>query len=175
MKEEQRELLNVNHHPHPLDTYEGNKIVLAVHHYFAEHYPDPIAIPDVSQNLRISLVHIETAFDRHKGLTATQALLEYRLNRLCDQMHRDPSEDIAAQINNCGLGSGLTAFGRTDRQFIACFGIDLIAYHQQCFLAAASRLEQQDDRVGTRNDELVGAVPRENRLMTRFPQPGASG
>ncbi len=165
-------MLNVNHHAQPLDAYEGNKIVLAVHHYFAEHYPDPIAIPEVSHNLGISLVHIETAFDRHKGRTATQALLEYRLNRLCDQMHRDPSEDITAQIDHCGLGSGLTAFGRTDRQFMACFGIDLIAYHQQCFLAAASRVEQHDDRVSTLNEELVGASPRENRLMTRFHRPG---
>ena len=56
-------MLNVNHHAQPLDAYEGNKIVLAVHHYFAEHYPDPIAIPEVSHNLGISLVHIEAAFD----------------------------------------------------------------------------------------------------------------
>ena len=103
-------MLTVDHRPHPLDAYEGHKILIAVHRYFAEHYRNPIVIPEISQSLGISLIHIETAFDLHKGLTATQALLEYRLNRLCDHMHRDPSEEIGVQIDRCGLGSGQTAF-----------------------------------------------------------------
>ena len=161
----------INHHPQPLDIYEGNRIVLAVHHYFAEHYTDPIAIPEVSQNLRISLVHIETAFDRHKGLTATQALLEYRLNRLCDQMHRNPAEAIEVQINHCGLGTGLSAVSRTDHQFVTCFGIDLIGYRQQCCVAEAVRQQQQSSGVNNLPEELVGSAPRENRLLTRFHRP----
>jgi hypothetical protein len=114
------------------------------------------------------LVHIETAFDVYKGITTNQALLEYRLNRLCDQMHRNPSEEISVQIDQCGLGTGLAAFNRTDLQFTACFGIDLIAYHQQCFLAAASLLQQEARRPITCSEELVGAAPNENRLLTRF-------
>lgn len=165
-------MLTVDHRPHPLDAYEGHKILIAVHRYFAEHYRNPIVIPEISQSLGISLIHIETAFDLHKGLTATQALLEYRLNRLCDHMHRDPSEEIEVQIDRCGLGSGQTAFSRTDHQFIACFGIDLIAYHQQCFLAKAARLQIQAKTTGVDDDdESVGSPSRDNLLLTRFHNP----
>lgn len=165
-------MLTIDRRLRPLDTYEGHKIVLAVHHYFAEYYRNPIVIPEVSQNLGISLIHIETAFDLHKGLTATQALLEYRLNRLCDHMHRDPSEEIGVQINQCGLGSGQVAFSRTDLQFIACFGIDLIAYHQQCFLTKAARLQIQAKATSfDDDDEYVGSPSRSNLLLTRFHNP----
>lgn len=149
--------------------------MLAVLHYFSEHYPEPITIPELSRQLSISLVHIETAFDVHKGITANHALLEYRLNRLCDLMHRDPSCEVSIQINQCGLGSGpnttLADFHRTNHQFIASFGIDLIAYHQQCFLAQAARLQRDRNHKNTVADALVGSLSRENRLLTRFHHP----
>lgn len=149
--------------------------MLAVLHYFSEHYPEPITIPGLSRQLGISLVHIEIAFDVHKGITTNHALLEYRLNRLCDLMHRDPSCEISVQINQCGLGSGpksaLADFHRTNHQFIASFGIDLIAYHQQCFLAQAARLQRDGNRINAVADALVGSPSRENRLLTRFHHP----
>lgn len=162
----------IDHDPQQLDAYEGHKTVLAVHHYFAEHYPNPIVIPEVSHSLGISLVDIEAAFDRHKGLTATQALLEYRLNRLCDQMHRDPSEALEVQIGSCGLGSGLSAVGRTDDQFVACFGIDLMSYRQQCLVAEATRQQQESSGIIHRNEENAGSALQANRLLTLFHRPG---
>ena len=102
----------------------------------------------MSKQLGISILHIETAFDLYKGKTANQALLEYRLNRLCDLMSKDPSQEISKQINDCGLGAEVdprvASFEETNLQFIACFGIDLIEYHQQCFLAKAARMQGQD-------------------------------
>ena len=129
----------------------------------------------MSRLLGISLLHIETAFDLYKGKTATQALLEYRLNRLSDLIGRNPSQEIGEQIRCCGLSSefspGLASFTETNEQFFECFGIDLIEYHQQCFLATADRLRSQSNSASNENDELVGSSPRVNLLLTRFHHP----
>lgn len=159
----------------PLDAFNEHRIILAVLHYFSERYREPITIPGLSRQLGISLVHIETAFDIHKGKTTNQALLEYRLNRLCDQMFRNPSEEIGTQINQCGLAaglsSGLAAFQRTNRQFIACFGIDLVGYHQQCFVAEATRQRRKSSCGSPSSQDVVGSNPQETMLMTRFHRP----
>jgi hypothetical protein len=87
----------------------------------------------------ISLVRIETAFDTYKGKTAMQALLEYRLNRLCDLMAEDPSGEIHSQIKWCGLDE----FASANDAFISHFGIDIVEFHQQCFLAFAAKKQSQ--------------------------------
>ena len=140
--------------------------------YFSEHYHEPFTIPDLSRQLGIALLHIETAFDRCKGKTTNQALLAYRLNRLCDQMGHDPSADINTQISQCGLNAeanhALASFSQTNHQFINCFGIDLIEYHQQCFLAEAARQQHQDSQYEQQPDEVVADTPHINLLLTRF-------
>jgi hypothetical protein len=80
----------------------------------------------MSSNTGISLVRIETAFDTYKGKTAMQALLEYRLNRLCDLMAENPSGEIHSQIQWCGLEE----FANTNDAFIAHFGIDIVEFHR---------------------------------------------
>ena len=128
-----------------VDSFEQHRVLLAVLHHFSAHFSESLTIPDISWQLGISLIHIETAFEALKGITANQALLEYRLNRLCDVMYHDPALEITDQIVQCGLSAGPVYqpadFIRTDQQFVACFGIDLIAYHQRCFLAHAARLQ----------------------------------
>lgn len=94
---------------HPLDHYESHRIVLGVIHYFSENYPQDFTIPRLSRDIGVSLIHIETAFDQHKRKTANQALLEYRLSRLCDLMSREPSKAISDQLKQCGLGLALTS------------------------------------------------------------------
>jgi hypothetical protein len=129
----------------------------------------------MSRLLGISLLHIETAFDLYKGKTGTQALLEYRLNRLSDLIGRYPSQDIREQITRCGLSSalspGVASFAVTNEQFFECFGIGLVEYHQQCFLANTDRLRRQQGAANNDKDELVGASTRINLLLTRFHHP----
>lgn len=162
------------HRPRPLDAFDEHSILVAVLHYFSVHYRDPITIPALSKQLGISLLHIELAFDLHKGSTANQALLEYRLNRLCDLMHRDPAAEIGVQISQCGLGSSdnavLSDFQRTNHQFIASFGIDLVAYHQQCCLAQIARLQRHRTEADQQEEEQIGGSTQSNRLLTRFHQ-----
>lgn len=129
----------------------------------------------MSRLLGISLLHIETAFDLYKGKSGTQALLEYRLKRLSDLIGRYPSQDIREQIRRCGLSpelsSGVASFAETNEQFSECFGIGLIEYHQQCFLANTDRLRRQQSTASNDKDELVGASTRINLLLTRFHHP----
>lgn len=141
--------------------------MLAVVQYFSEHYTEPITIPGLSRLLDISLLQIETAFDRCKGKTTNQALLDYRLNRLCDLMGHDPSADLNMQISQCGLAS----YPRTNQQFSTCFGIDLIEYHQQCCLAEAARLHHNQSHGVEQVEEAVGATASTNQLLTRFHKP----
>ena len=93
----------------------------------------------MAENLHIPLEVIEFAFDNHRKTTVTQALLEYRLNRLCDQMNDDPSGEITDQMRRCGLDS----VEHTNTAFERYFGIDIVEYHQQCLLAAAARCQER--------------------------------
>lgn len=101
----------------------------------------------MARYLQISLEEIESSFDNCRRKTASKALLDYRLNRLCDQMCENPSEEIRKQIKRCGLKD----FEITDIEFENNYGIDIVEYHKQCFLAAASRC--QKGTVKTVNDE----------------------
>ena len=139
--------------PRPPDQLDKQKIVLAVIKHFSEHYPESFSIPAMSKDIGISLIHIETAFDDYKGKSANQALLEYRLNRLCDHMANNPSQEIHIQIHDCGL----TSFAKTNVDFIEQFGIDLVEFHEQCFIAAAARIQSERNTKATKEDDLVGA------------------
>ena len=156
----------------PLDRFEGHRIILEVIQYFSEHYSQALTIHQLSRNLGISLIHIETAFDLYKGKKAHLALLDYRLSRLYDLMSREPSEAIGQLLGRCGLhrvgSSQLAAFPRTNAAFVACFGIDLVEFHQQCCLAELARLQRQQASGSDDPSALVGSAARENVLLTRF-------
>lgn len=86
-----KQLLHIAHKPQPLDAFNEHRIVLAVLHYCSQRHQEPITIPGLSRQRGISSIHIETAFEISKGKTTHQALLDYRLNRLCD-LFIDPSD-----------------------------------------------------------------------------------
>ena len=117
----------------------------------------------MSDHIQITLEQIEYAFDKYRKTTATQALLEYRLNRLCDQMCKNPSEEISEQIIRCGL----IEFQSTDLAFETYFGIDLVEFHKQCFIAAASRCQMRKNEVPSEN-ELIGDKNEIILKETRF-------
>ena len=159
----------------PLDRYEGHRIILKAIHYFSEHYAEALTIPKLSRDLSISLIHLETAFDLLKGKTAHQALIDYRLSRLCDQMSHDPSAHIGQLLARCGLqdeGHSLfSAFHHANEAFISCFGIDLVEFHQQCCLAELARLQRPQGPVSDDSAPLHGTPSDQTRLMTRFHRP----
>ena len=156
--------LSLIHQAHPVTQLEKHKVVLEVVKYFSEHYAESFTIPSMSKDLGISLIHIETAFDNCKGKTACRALLEYRLNRLCDLMAEDPSGEIHKQIQECGLSS----FEKTNIDFTEQFGIDLVEFHKQCFIAALARKQCERDTKAWAEDNLVGAQSTSDYKETRF-------
>jgi AraC-like DNA-binding protein len=119
----------------------------------------------MSDHLEITLEQIECAFDNRRRTTAMQALLEYRLNRLCDQMCQNPSEQISEQISRCGL----TDFQTTNVAFESYFGIDIVEFHKQCFIAAASRYHHSI-RTASSDEELVSDTTNMPLKETRFHQ-----
>jgi AraC-like DNA-binding protein len=150
--------------PHPLHRLEQYQVVLEVVRYFSKHYSEAICIPVMADHLFIPLEQIEFSFDRHRRTTATQALLEYRLNRLCDQMSEDPAGAISKQVRSCGLGSP----GHTNAAFEKYFGIDIIDYHKQCFLAAAVRCQERSGGRDCVGDDWVSDLSISNTKETKF-------
>ena len=102
--------------------------MIAVRHYFEDHYKEAISISKMSQEIGISLVHIELAFDTYRNKSANKALMEYRLNRLSEQLRDHPNSDIHKLITKCGLRS----YTRTNILFANHFGINLVEYQAQC-------------------------------------------
>jgi AraC-like DNA-binding protein len=156
--------LSLIYQAHPIEQLDRHKIVLEVVKYFSDHYPESFTIPSMSKDLGISLIHVETAFDNYKGKTACRALLEYRLNRLCDHMAKDPSNEIHRQIQECGL----SAFEETNLEFDDQFGIDLVEFHKQCFLAAALRMHCEYRMNEEVREELFDDQSKSDLKATRF-------
>jgi hypothetical protein len=117
----------------------------------------------MAEQLQIPLEDIEYAFDAYKRKTTAKALLEYRLNRLCDKMSKNPAEEISLQITRCGLAD----FKGTNAEFESCFGIDIVEYHKQCFLAAASRIIKDGSKDST-EEEFVCDTTEMILRQTRF-------
>jgi len=163
-------LLSLIYKSHPLDQLDEHKIVLAVIKHFSEHYPESFSIPSMSKDIGISLIHVEAAFDDYKGKSANQALLEYRLNRLCDHMTKDPSQEIHIQIRDCGLAS----FTKTNIPFVEQFGIDLVEFHKQCFIAAAGGICWQPDSSASPDPRCRVAIRHWRRSARNAARPDAT-
>lgn len=107
--------------------------------YFSTHFSHAFSIPEMADQLHFKLEDIESALDHCRHKTASMALQDYRLSRLCDQMWDNPSEDVGLQIARCGLTDVQAACAA----FETCFGINLADYHWQCFISKASRSQTQ--------------------------------
>ena len=79
-------------------------------------------------------------------------------------MAKDPSQEIHIQIHECGLAS----FAKTNIDFIQQFGIDLVEFHKQCFIAAAARKQCARNTKAMKEDDLVGAQSISDYKETRF-------
>ncbi len=112
------------------------QIVANALQYFGQHFPDPIAIPELSQSLGISEACLDFSFDQIRGMTPAQALQEHRLNRLFASLTDQPRQGLGRAIRSCGLGQTagvVTLFEQT-------FGIDMPLFLLTCRRAADDRL-----------------------------------
>ncbi len=112
------------------------QIVANALQYFGQHFPDPIAIPELSELLGISEACLDFSFDQIRGMTPAQALQEHRLNRLFASLTDQPRQGLGRAIRSCGLGQTagvVTLFEQT-------FGIDMPLFLLTCRRAADDRL-----------------------------------
>ena len=71
--------------------------------YFARWYASPIDIPAMAGSLGVSLETLEGSFERFRGRTTHEALIQFRLNRLCDAISANPGGLLTAQAEACGF------------------------------------------------------------------------
>lgn len=107
--------------------------------YFARWYATPVKIPAMALSLGVSLEILESSFDLYRGRTTHEALLHFRLNRLCDAISADPTGLLTAQAEACGFGS----VHQANRAFLAHYCQDLVQFRNQCLRAAAWRADHQ--------------------------------
>ncbi|MFM2080624.1 MAG: hypothetical protein RLZZ219_1306 [Cyanobacteriota bacterium] len=103
--------------------------------YFARWYATPVEIPAMAASLGVSLETLEASFDLYRGRTTYEALLQYRLNRLCDAISSDPCGLLTAQAEACGFRS----VHQANRAFIANYCQDLVQFRNQCLQVSAWR------------------------------------
>jgi transcriptional regulator GlxA family with amidase domain len=103
--------------------------------YFARWYGSPIDIPTMAGHLGVSLEALEGSFELFRGRTTHEALIQFRLNRLCDAISADPNGLLTAQAEACGFPS----VHQANRAFLANYCQDLVQYRNQCLRAAAWR------------------------------------
>ena len=107
--------------------------------YFARWYASPIDIPAMAGSLGVSLETLEGSFERFRGRTTHEALIQFRLNRLCDAISADPGGLLTAQAESCGFPS----VHQANRAFLANYCQDLVQFRNQCLRAAAWRADHQ--------------------------------
>ena len=109
--------------------------------YFARWYASPINIPAMAGSLGVSLETLEGSFERFRGRTTHEALIQFRLNRLCDAISADPAGLLTAQAEACGFPS----VHQANRAFLANYCQDLVQFRNQCIRAAGWRAEHQSN------------------------------
>ena len=110
--------------------------------YFARWYASPIDIPAMAGSLGVSLETLEGSFERFRGRTTHEALIQFRLNRLCDAISANPGGLLTAQAEACGFPS----VHQANRAFLANYCQDLVQFRNQCLRAADWRAEHPSNR-----------------------------
>jgi AraC-like DNA-binding protein len=123
------------------------QIVTDALQYFGHHFRDPISINDLAGFLGTREDCLQFSFDRIRGMTPAQALLDHRLNRLFAALTAQPRQGLRQAIADCGLARTagvLVLFEQT-------FGIEMSLFLLTCRRAA-------DDRLFRRSHPEAGAL-----------------
>lgn len=105
-------------------------------HYFGLHFQDPIQMPDLADALGTTLACLDFSFDRIRGVSPLQALLEHRLNRLFTTLTDQPRQGLSQAVQACGLAETSDVLALFEQEF----GIPMPVFLHTCRRAAADRL-----------------------------------
>jgi AraC-like DNA-binding protein len=112
------------------------EVVGAAVHYFGLHFRDRILIPDLADSLGTSLAYLDFSFDRIRGVTPLQALLEHRLNKLFATLTDQPRQGLSRAVRACGLADTADVLALFEQEF----GIAMPLFLLTCRRAADDRL-----------------------------------
>lgn len=104
--------------------------------YFGLHFQDQILMPELADTLGTTLACLDFSFDRIRGVTPLQALLEHRLNKLFTTLTDQPRQGLSRAVSACGLGQTTDVL----RLFEQEFGIAMPLFLLTCRRAADDRL-----------------------------------
>jgi transcriptional regulator GlxA family with amidase domain len=91
------------------------------------HYHEKANISEVAEGLQLAEEDIDDLFRQFKGQSATDALLTYKLNGLCDLLGSDMEKPIEELMIECGLAPS----SRVYDVFEAHFGMSIHEYRRQ--------------------------------------------
>jgi AraC-like DNA-binding protein len=116
------------------------QIVIKVREYFGLHFQESIDLGQLPALLGISQYCLDLSFMQARGLSLSQALQEFRLNKLFTALTDQPRQGLGHAIEACGLSQtkGVVAL------FEHAFGIEMALFMLTCRRAADDRLFRQD-------------------------------
>ncbi len=101
--------------------------LLKVANYLSQHYREQTNITQISEIIQVAEEEIDALFRRYKGKSAADALLQYKLNGLCDRLGENLSKPIEELMIECGLNPSNDSYAA----FKKYFGISIHEYRQQ--------------------------------------------
>ena len=128
-------LAQINQSP-PFGCSNPIEVVGAALQYFGLHFRDRILIPELADSLGTSLACLDFSFDRIRGVTPLQALLEHRLNKLFATLTDQPRQGLARAVRACGLAETADVLDLFEQEF----GIPMPLFLLTCRRAADDRL-----------------------------------
>lgn len=120
----------------PFGCANSMEVVRDALHYFGMHFRDPILMPELADALGTTLACLDFSFDRIRGVTPVQALLEHRLNRLFTTLTDQPRQGLSRAVRACGLASTANVLALFEQEF----GIAMPLFLLTCRRAADDRL-----------------------------------
>ena len=93
------------------------RVVIEALRYFSQHSGNPIVMAEMARSLGISEADLHGSFDAIRGMTAAEALLEHRLNRLFQALTDQPRQGLRQAIQACGLAQTSHVVQRFERAF----------------------------------------------------------
>lgn len=115
---------------HPIE------VVGAALQYFGLHFRERILMPELADSLGTSLACLDFSFDRIRGITPLQALLEHRLTKLFATLTDQPRQGLSRAVRGCGLAETADVLGLFEQEF----GIPMPLFLLTCRRAADDRL-----------------------------------
>lgn len=112
---------------HPTSDPCQQDALLKVTGFLSRHCHEKTDLSQVADGVHLSEEDVDALFRRFKGKSAADALLEYKLNGLCNRLGSDLESPIETLMEECGLNPGADSCAAFERSF----GITVQEYRRQ--------------------------------------------